>query len=336
MAEEEDAPVVIDAAGLRFAEVVDERAEAKRAAAGEAVGERLGENRLDRVGVLAGEGREVALDFDDPPQDLERVAERVEVVVRVLGHTAQLLELRQHRRYRVQLVENLDPPGRVGPGEHRLELRKLALARGLSGAGRFRPGGLRGRLGQLHCEGGGESRRAQDAERVVGETRRRNGSQRAGVEIVATAVRIDQSIAGRPLRRRGQRDGHRVHGEIAPVEIGGDAVTAQAGDIDPEARLGRGNAPGSEALGQGEGMAPDLPGDGLCGLVLARSDTQVEVGDLPIEHRLPHGTTDDPALRAAKRRRRRRDRLRSAQAAGEGVGHLYSRGTRLEIPQVTS
>ena len=126
--DEEDAAVVARRAGRRFAEVVDERAEAKRPAAREPVGERLGEQLGHGGGVLARVGVEVPLDLDDPAQNLERVPVGIKVVVRVLGHAAQGVELGQHRRHRPELGEHFDAADRIGPAEHRRELGELALA----------------------------------------------------------------------------------------------------------------------------------------------------------------------------------------------------------------
>ena len=82
---------------LRLGDVVQERAEAQRRAAGQLVGERLREQRAERLLVLDAERRRrIALDLDGPLEDRERVVEHVEVVVAALLDAAQRLELGEH------------------------------------------------------------------------------------------------------------------------------------------------------------------------------------------------------------------------------------------------
>jgi hypothetical protein len=95
VAREADAPVRQLDAGLRLGDVVQQRAEAQPAAAGELVGQGLGEQRADRRGqrLVAQRGRGIALEVDAGLQDLEGVAVHVAVVVGVLLDPAQRREL---------------------------------------------------------------------------------------------------------------------------------------------------------------------------------------------------------------------------------------------------
>ena len=78
---------------------MQQRGEAHRLAARELVGERLAQQRRDRVGVLAEAGRDrVALDRHDLVEHLERVVVDVEVVEDVLLDAAQREQLGQHLR----------------------------------------------------------------------------------------------------------------------------------------------------------------------------------------------------------------------------------------------
>ena len=87
------APLLLS--GLGLAGVVDERSEAQRTAPGQLVGKRLGEQLAHSRRVLAGESVEVALDLEQLPQHLDRVAVDVEVVVGALLDTAQRFQLRE-------------------------------------------------------------------------------------------------------------------------------------------------------------------------------------------------------------------------------------------------
>src|SRR5205085_8434163 len=95
---------------LRLADVVQQRAEAQRLAAGQLIGQRLVEE-LGRLGrQSAEEAGQVCLDREPLLEHGQGVAMDVEVVVGVLHDAAQRVELGQHGSGQVERVEQLDPP----------------------------------------------------------------------------------------------------------------------------------------------------------------------------------------------------------------------------------
>ena len=103
----------------RLGGVVQQRGEAHRLAARELVGERLAQQRADRLGVLAEAGRDrVALDRDHLVEHLERVVVDVEVVEHVLLHAAQREQLGQHLGRDAVRLHQLQP-GAHGRGADR-------------------------------------------------------------------------------------------------------------------------------------------------------------------------------------------------------------------------
>ena len=117
VADEGDEAALVLLAGRRLARVVQDGREAQRLAAGELVGERLGEQRADVGGDIAREPLEIALDLEQVGEHLERVPVDVEVVVGVLLDPAQALELREHPGRAAELVEQPQAPERVGTGD---------------------------------------------------------------------------------------------------------------------------------------------------------------------------------------------------------------------------
>ena len=120
------------ATGLRLGDVVQEGAEAQRGAAAQLVGQRLGEQRLDLGGALAGEALEVGLDLERLLEHRDRVAVDVEVVVGPLLDAAQGRDLGQDDLGDAERVEQFEAAQRVGPAEQAAQLRQLPLAGGLA------------------------------------------------------------------------------------------------------------------------------------------------------------------------------------------------------------
>jgi hypothetical protein len=153
VADEGDVAVAL-LSGLGLAEIVEQGAEAKRAAAGDLVGERLGEERGGAIGLLTGEARQIGLELERVLEHCQRVAVDVEVVIRVLDDAAQRRQLRQHRLGHGQLVHQRQAPERVGAADDPAQLRELALAGRLGGAGGGGPGQADGAGIGLEAMGG--------------------------------------------------------------------------------------------------------------------------------------------------------------------------------------
>ena len=188
VAHEGHAAVLAHVVGGGLADVVQERAEAERLAAGELVGERLVQHLAQLAGGLA-------LELDQPLEHLDRVAVDVEVVVVALLHLVQVGELGEHRAQQAEPVGEVE--ARHGPWrEHEpAQLGEDALARCLGharGRRRGEPLGLRVRR---EAELGGEARQAQRPQRVVLVRGRPEHAQRAGLEVGAAAERVDQLAA---------------------------------------------------------------------------------------------------------------------------------------------
>jgi len=116
---------------------VDQRPEAQRLAAAHPVGERLVEQGAGSGRALTREALEVALDPEQPAQNLKRVSVDVEVVIWGLDDAPRRLELGQDGARDPQLVHQLQATQRVGTGHQPSQLGELALPRRLAG-----PGGL--------------------------------------------------------------------------------------------------------------------------------------------------------------------------------------------------
>ena len=178
---------------------MQQRAEAQRAAAREVVGERLGEQRGHRPGVLLAEDRRgVALERDGRLEHLERVAVDVAVVVAVLLDPAQRRQLGQHDAVEAELVHAGESrcDGLVG-GDDPLELGEDALRRDRPRARRRARGRVGGRGVDVEAELAGASRarrsaRSGSSAKARAPTMRRRRAARSA----AAAVRVDEVAAG--------------------------------------------------------------------------------------------------------------------------------------------
>jgi hypothetical protein len=307
---------------------VEEGAEAQRRAAGHLVGQGLGEKLADFGGALAGETAEVALDLERVLEDRERVPVHVEMMVGALPNLAQGLQLRQDDRRQLQLVEQCEAPQGVGTAEQLAQLGELALAGrvgGLGGCGAG-PGGGAGL--DLQLELGGEAGGAQQAQRIGREAALADRAQNPALEVLDTAVRVDRLAAGKWNRNGADR-------EVAFGEIGFDALAAKGGRVDLPGPLASDDAPGAELGRELEGMLAEAGGDRLGRRPRVAGDGEVEVGDLAPEGGVANGAADDPGVPPVREgapggadQRRRIEPLGQPPAA--------RRGTRAEIPQVTS
>ena len=294
MADERHPPVGAPALGGGLGRVVQEGGEAHAAAAGQLVGQRLGEQLAHRVRVLP-QLRRARLEAGDGLEHLERVAVDVAVVEDVLLDAAQRPQLREHDGDQAEVVHQLEPGHRPLAGHHALEL----LEDGLGGDARQRRGVLahgRGRGGlERELELGRQPRRPQRPQRVRGQRLGAHHPQPPRLEIGATAVRVDEVAAA-------QRLGHRVDGEVACGEVDLEVVVAQAHDVDVPAVAAPDDPPGAEGAGQLERRrvpgARDRPRRprGIAG------QRDVEVGGGAPEQAVAHRAADDPGRLVADAR----------------------------------
>ena len=121
----------------------------------------------------------------------------VEVVVRVLHDPAGRLELGQHDRGQLELVHQLAAPrSGVGAGEHPAQLGELALAGGLGGPRRLRPGQRDAVSASISSRWrGGEPGRAQQPQRVLA---RRRASETARSARASASARPPVGSIGSP------------------------------------------------------------------------------------------------------------------------------------------
>ena len=124
-------------------------------------------------------------------------------------------------------------------------------------------------------------------------------------------------------------------------EVTADVVGAEAADVDVPPLSGADRAPGPEFLGEPERGAPSGSRDRLSGLAL-RPGLDSQIG---VDHRTaraasrtaPPTTQAGPSMASAAARTAADSRSPAAIASAVLTTHpKYSRGTRGEIPQVTS
>ena len=110
------------------------------------------------------------------------------------------------------------------------------------------------------------------------------------------AVRVDEVAAG-------ERLGHRVDGEVARREVGGERAALQRGDVDLPRLAGADHAPAAERVGQRERRparrARDAP-RGPARIVLD-DEVDVVVGAGAAEQAVAHRAADDPRALVAER-----------------------------------
>ena len=221
----------------------------------------------------------------------------------------------------------------IGAADDAAKLRELPLAGGVGGAGGVRPGELGRPRVELKPESRRETGGSQKAERVFLEGGLGRRTEDAGLGVGDAAGGVDRVPTG-------QRDGDRIDGEVAGAQVVLDRIRAQRGHVHVPPIGRRDGPPGGELLREDEcrppGDARDRPGGLLLGPAL---HGQIGVGDLPVEQGVADRAAHDPHLAGAllERGPGGRDRGRSGESLLERGAHSStSRGTRCEIPQVTS
>ena len=173
---------------------------------------------------------------------------------------------------------------------------------------------------------------AHEPQRIVGEGAVRRGAQDASLGVRDAARGIDRLRVG-----IGERDGDRVHREVAEPEIGLDAVGAKPRYVEVPRVVAGLDPPGPELLRELErrraGRLGDRPG---VRLVAPRLDGQIDVDHVAAEQGVAHGAADDPA---AVQDFERRGQTRGLAKRVPHPAHeppSYSRSTRGSSPVVTS
>ena len=299
-------------------------AEAQRVAAGELVGERLGEQRPDLAAGVARVAVEVGLDLEQAGQHLERVPVDVEVVVRVLADAAERLELGQDAGGRAELVEQLEPAQRVGPADQQPQLGELALARRLAGA--------RGRSARASATVAGVELEPEAAPRAGPRAGSAAGRRRSCARRPRAARRASRS-ASPPSGSIGSAAGSASGTAIALTvksrrrEVGLDRVAAQPGDVDVPGAVRGERPPGAELARELERGPAGGPADRARGRLRASPSTarSRSTTSRPSD-RVADRAADDPGAGFARRAPLRRPRPPAARA--ERLGAARSSGRR--------
>ncbi len=286
VAEEADPPVALGSR-RRLADVVEERRPAQRVAPGQLVGQWRCEQLRHRGGSIAAVGRQIVLDLERAPQDLDRVVVGVEVVVGALADAAHRRDLGEDHRRRLEAVEHPEPGERLRSGEQPGELGELPLAGRLGGARRLTTGERdRLRLG-LDADPGGEAGPAEDPQRVVGERALRAGAEDARLEVVQAGGRVDRRTAG-------ERHRDRVDREVAQPQVDLDRAAAHPGDVDLPVAVVIDDPPGVEIAGELERVTADLGGEAARRRGDVAGEGDVHVDDVAAEDRVANRSADDP------------------------------------------
>jgi hypothetical protein len=226
---------------------VQERTEAQRASAGQAVGQRLGEQRAGRRRELLPHRRgRIRLEGDRGAEHLERVPVDVAVVVVALLHAAQCGDLREHRPGEPEIVHERHPLDDGGRGDDAAQLGEDPLLGDARDRGGVRARGRGGVRVDREAQLDGQARQAQRTQRVGGEGVRRDHPQAPALEVVEAAVQVDQ-------RPTVQRLGQRVDGDVPRREVGLQRAAVQRREIDLPGLAAAHHAPRAERLGQLEG-----------------------------------------------------------------------------------
>jgi hypothetical protein len=133
-----------------------------------------------------------------------------------------------------------------------------------------------------------EADRAQEPQRIVGEDRRRDGTDDLRLQVGLSAVRVERITIC-------QRNRNRVDREVPSRKVVLDAAVQRC-EVDRSPSL-EPDPPGAVPLGERKGRpAGALRVGPSCRLRLAAGD--VEVDHLPAEELVAHRPSDDPGLLA--------------------------------------
>jgi hypothetical protein len=125
---ESDPAVWRDRAGHGLGDVVHQRSEAQREAAGHVVGERLVKQRANRGGARTiKHAARVALELEQLTEYLQGVSADIEVVVAALADPAERVELGQHNCTQAEVAQQADAVRGALAGEDPLQLTVDAL-----------------------------------------------------------------------------------------------------------------------------------------------------------------------------------------------------------------
>ena len=120
------------------------------------------------------------------------------------------------------------------------------------------------------------------------------------------------------------------------AEIGLDRAAAQRGDVHVPGAIRSDRPPGPELVRELERKAAGGVGHRAGRRAGITVDREVEVDHLAAEQRVAHRAADDPRGRPGQRLARGRSRGRPVDPVADSAHERSSRGTRDEIPQVTS
>ena len=155
------------------------------------------------------------------PKCLKRVLEHIPMMVLVLTHSLEPVDLGENDGQRTPAGQIAQRGGAVLEGEQQRQFLAQPLAadprQAGSGAGRS---GERRRL-RRQAMPTSQARQAQDAQRIVVQGVRRAQAQAVGAQVVAAAERVDQGAAG-------ERPRHRIDGEVPRQEVAGETLVGSA------------------------------------------------------------------------------------------------------------
>ena len=247
----------------------------------------------DALAQLAEHGLRVALDLDQPLEHLERVPPHVQVVVGVLLHSLQPVELRQQMGQQTRAVHQLDPapPGRRS--------RSAGAARRRSA--RARPRRCAGAARRASASvAGSTSKPSSQAKRAMRSTRSGSSANERSADGAQEppAPGPPPHRAGRPARRRRRAAAAiALTREVPQREVGLDAVAAQRGDVGLPRAVPRDHAPGAEALREREHVRVGRRREARARPARRSPATTMSTSvDRPVEQCIAHGPADQPCL----------------------------------------
>ena len=315
-----------------------QRGEAQRLPARELVGRAARRApRAPRGAVVAEHALEVALEPDQPPQHLERVAVDVEVVEVALLHPVQRGQLGQHRRRRPSRSASSSPSSTRSAQRPAAAARRRCAPATASGTRRAAARSARSVSGSgASAELGGQPHQPQRPQRVaLVRVSPQHPQRRARSRSRDAAVRVDQ-LAARERHR------HRVDREVALREVVLDRGALQRRHVAPPSRArGRSRARRRTRPTAGTRGPPQRlrPSPRAAGSGVARRRPGPRRATRPPEQRVAHGAAHDPGV-ALLARARRAPRRTGAATSSRSSRPLTCAGVPAApaacSPQVTS